>query len=100
MILRYNWITYLQPDLVSVNKKMRTSQIVDFAVPVDHKVKNKENRDKYQDLAREVKKKLWNIKVKVIPIVIEALGRISGGLVQGLEDVEIRGRVGNIQETA
>ena len=41
-----------------VNKKKRTCRIVDFAVPADHEVKLKESkkRDKYLDLARELKK--------------------------------------------
>ena len=45
--------------------------MLDFAIPANHRVKRKESekRDKYLDLARELKK-LWNIKVTVIPIVI------------------------------
>ena len=45
-----------------------------FAVPADYRVKIKENEkiDKYSDPARELKK-LWNIKVMVILIVVEAL---------------------------
>ena len=35
----------------------------------------------YQDHVREVKK-LWNMKVTVIPIVIGALGAIPKGLVR------------------
>ena len=40
-------------------EKGRIGQIVDFAVPADHRVKLKESekKDKYQDLARELKKK-------------------------------------------
>ena len=39
-------------------KKSRTCGIADFIVPADHRVKIKESekRDKYQDLARELKK--------------------------------------------
>ena len=47
-------ISTRRPDLVIVNyKKKRTYQIVDFAVPVDHRVKLKESEkgDKYLDLA-------------------------------------------------
>ena len=44
------------------------------------------------DLVRELIK-LWNMKVIVIIIVIGALGTITKGLVQGLDDLEIRGRV-------
>ena len=35
------------------------------------KLKESEKKDKYIDLARELKK-LWNVKVTVIPIVIGA----------------------------
>ena len=74
-----------------------------FAVPANHKVKLKENKkkDKYLDLARELKKnKLWNVKVTLIPIVIGALGTVTIGLVQGLEDLKIRERVESIQTMA
>ena len=58
-----NVIPARQPDLVIVNKKKRTFQIVDIAVPADHKVKLKENekRDKYLDLTRELNKNLWKM---------------------------------------
>ncbi len=38
-------------------KKKRTCKIVDFAVPADHRIKPKacEKKDKYLDLARELK---------------------------------------------
>ena len=44
------------------------------------------------DLARELKRKLWNMKVMVTLIVIGELGTIPKGLVKGLEDLEIRGQ--------
>ena len=53
----------------------------------DHRVilKESEKRDKYLDLAMELKK-LWNMKVMIIPIVIRALDTVTKGLVQRLED--------------
>ena len=47
-----------RPDLIIINKKKRTCKIVDFAVPADHRIKLKEceKKDKYFDLARELKK--------------------------------------------
>ena len=39
------------------------------------------------------------MKVTVIPIVIGTLGTLTKGLVQGQEDLEIRGRVETIQAT-
>ena len=80
-----------------------------MAVPADHRIRLKirEKKDRYLDLASEKKtkknknknqtdkktkaNKLWNMKMMVIPIVIGALGTIPKGLVKGLEDLEIRG---------
>ena len=44
------------------------------------------------DLARELKKKLWNIKLTIIQIVIGAFGTVTKGLLKGLEDLKIGGR--------
>ena len=73
-----------------------------FAVPADHRVnlKESEKKDKYMDLARELKKKLWSMKVTVISIVVGTLGTITKKLIKGLEDLEIWGRVETIQSTA
>ena len=52
------------------------------------------------DLARELKK-LWNMKVTIVPIVIgAALGTVTNGLLKGLEDLEVGGREETIQTTA
>ena len=68
---------------------------MDFAVPADHKIKWKENekKDKYLDLARELKK-LRNIKVTITPIVINAFGivrlenkRTSGDHLNNITDI-------------
>ena len=74
---------------------------MDFAVPADHRIKLKEceKKDKYLDLARELKK-LWNMKVTIVPIVIGAFGTIAKGLLKVLEDLEVGGRVETIQMTA
>ena len=42
-------------------------------------------------------KKLWNMKVTIVPIVIGAFGTITQGLLKGLEDLEIGERVETIQ---
>ena len=80
---------------------MKIFKIVDFAVPVDHRIilKESEKKDKYLDLARKLKK-LWNMKVTIVTIVIGALGTIIKGLLKGPEDLEIGGRVETIQTTA
>ena len=65
---------------------------MDFAVPADHRIKLKESekKDKYIDVARELKKKLWNI-VTIISIVTGAFGTVTKGSLKGLEDLEIGG---------
>ena len=40
------------------------------------------------------------MKVTIVPIVISALGTVTKGLLKGLEDLEIGGRVETIQATA
>ncbi len=40
------------------------------------------------------------MKVTIVPIVIGALGTITKGLLKGLEDMEVGGRVETIQTTA
>ena len=87
-----------RPDLIIINKKKRIYKIVDFAVPADHRINLKEcaKRDKYLDLARELKK-LWNMKVTIVPIVIGAFGTITKGLLKGLENMEVSGQVETIQ---
>ena len=92
-----------RPDLIIIKKKKkkRICKIVDFAVPADHRInlKQSEKKYKYLDLARELKK-LWNMKVTIVPIVIGAFGTITKGLLKGLEDLEVGGRVETIQMTA
>ena len=39
------------------------------------------------------------MKVTIVPIVIGALGAVTKGLLKGLENLEVGGRVGTIQTT-
>ena len=48
----------------------------------------KKTVDKYLDLVRELKK-LWNMQVTIIPIVIGAFGTVTKGLLKGQEDLEV-----------
>ena len=74
-------ISARQLDFIIVNKRQNKREnllIVDFTVPADHRVKlnESENKNKYLDLTRELKK-LLNMKVAVIPIVIGAVGTVT-----------------------
>ena len=85
----------------NIIKKKRICKIVSFADLADHRIKLKEceKKDKYLDLARELKK-LWYMKGTIIPIVIGAFSTITKGLLKGLEDLEVSGQVKTIQTTA
>ena len=87
-------ISARRPDLIIINNKKRICKIVDFAVPADYRINLKEceKKDKYLDLARELKK-LWNMKVTIVPTVVGAFGTITKRLLKGLEDLEVGGRV-------
>ena len=78
---------------------MRTCKIVDFAVPADHRIKRKECEKKgnYHDFARDLKK-LWNMKMIIVPIVIGAFGTVTKGLLKGVEDLWLR-RPSKLQNT-
>ena len=103
-------ISARRPDLMIINKKKKkkkkrkekkTCKFVDFAVPADHRIKLKEceKKDKYLNFARELKRKLWNMQMIMIPIVIGAFGTVTKGLLKGLEDLEVGGRMATIQTT-
>ena len=65
------WRTYL----VVVDKK-RTCNIINFAVPGDSRIEEeKEKIEQYQDLRRELQK-IWNVRVKIIPLVVGSLAAI------------------------
>ena len=74
---------------------------MDFIVSADHRVKTKKmKRVKYTEHARELKK-LCNIKVTVIPIVVGTLGTIPKDFgKEGQEELEIGGGAETIQTTA
>ena len=67
---------------------------MDFAVPADCRVKVKEGekRDKYLYLVRE-QKKLWNMKVTVMPMVVGVHGTVPKNREKILDKLEIRGRL-------
>ena len=90
-----------RPDLVAVDKE-RSCKIIDFAVPGDSRIeeKEKDNIEKYQDLGRELQK-IWNIKVKIIPLVVGSLGAIDYCRLFGnrLKQIRITAETAQVQKT-
>ena len=101
-IQRHHLILERTPDLVIVDKKKKRScRIMNFIASVDNRGKIKENGkgDKSLDPTREARK-LWKMKVTVIPILIGALGMIPKGWIRELDDLEITWRAVTIQTKA
>ena len=63
------------------------------------KIKENEKRDKYLDLARELKK-LGNMIEMMMLIVVDTLGTVPEGLEKRLVELKNRGRIKNIQTIA
>ena len=89
-----------RPDMIIIDKVKKLCQIVDFAVPYDTKVNTKEVEkiEKYQDLARELRK-LWNMKVSIIPVIVGALGTTPKNICKRMEDIGIKTRILELQKT-
>ena len=89
-----------RPDLVVVDKKERSSKIIDFAVPGDSRIEEKEKDkiEKYQELGRELQK-IWNVKVKIIPLVVGSLGAIPKQFGNRLKQIGIAVGTAQVQKT-
>ena len=76
--------------MVVVDKKERSCKIIDFAVPGDSRIeeKEKDNIEKYQDLGRKLQK-IWNAIVKIISLVVGPLGAIPKQLGNRLMQIGI-----------
>ena len=89
-----------RPDLVVVDKKERSCKIIDFAVPGDSRIaeKEKDKIEKYQELGRELQK-IWNVKVKMIPLVVGSLGVIPKQVGNRLKQIGITAGRAQVQKT-
>ena len=96
-ILTDHIIEARRPDLVVVDKKRRTCN---FAVPGDSRIeeKEKEKIEKYQDLRRKLQK-IWNVRVKIIPLVVGSLGAILKQFGNQLKETSITAEIEQVQKT-
>ena len=86
------------PDMIVINKRENTAQVLDFANQHDSRVDKKEIEkiENYQDLVRELKR-LWDMKTVVIPKVVGVLGTMEMMLPKRLKDIGIKTNFGVIQ---
>ena len=66
------------PDIIIRDNEKGTCMLIDVAISGDRNVIKKEAEKilKYKDLTIEIQR-LWNVKTKVIPVIIGATGTIS-----------------------
>ena len=83
-----------------VDKKETICKIIDFAIASDRRIEDKvkDNKEKYQDLGRELQK-IWNVKVKIVPLVIGSLGAIPKQFGNRLKQIGITAGTAQIQKT-
>ena len=85
--------------MVVVDKE-KICKIIDFAIPGDSRIEEKEKDkiEKHQDLGRELQK-IWNVKVKIIPLVVGSLGAISKQFGNRLKQIGIAVGAAQVQKT-
>ena len=80
--------------------RRRSCKIIDFAVPGYSRIQEKEKDKigKYQDLGRELQK-IWNVKVKIISLVVGSLGAIPKQFGDRLTQIGITAGTAQVQKT-
>ena len=84
-----------------MDREKNTCNIIDIAVLVDAGIveKEKETVEKYQDLRREVAR-FWNVKAKVVPIVVGALGAVTPNFSKHFDAIGVTTRIELLQKAA
>jgi hypothetical protein len=90
-----------QTDIIIRDNEKRTYMLIDVAIPGDRNVTKKEAQKmlKYKDLTIEIQR-MWNVKTKVIPVIIRATGTISKSFRKYLSNVPGKHEVKELQKTA
>ena len=70
-----------KPDIIIHDNDKGTCMLIDVAISGDRNVIKKETEMilKYKDLTTEIQH-MWNVKTKVIPVIIGATGTISNSI--------------------
>ena len=81
-----------------IDRVENTWYIVDFAIPMDHHVKEKDEEkiDQYMDLTDEVRRQ-FRVKTVIVPIFLGALGTAPAKIPKSLEKFETDDVIGSLQ---
>jgi len=90
-----------KPDIIIRDNGKRTCMLIDVAISADRNVIKKEAEKiiKYKDLTIEIQR-MWNVKTKVIPVIIGATGAISKSLRKYVSNIPGKHEVKELQKTA
>jgi hypothetical protein len=86
--------------IIIINEK-GTCMLIDVAISGGTNVIKKEGEKilKYKDLTIEIQR-MWNLKTKVIPVIIGATGTVSKSFRKYLSDIPGKHEVKELQKTA
>jgi hypothetical protein len=90
-----------KPDIIIRDNEKGTCMLIDVAVSGDRNVIKKEAEKilKCKDLTIEIQR-MWNVKARVIPVIIEATGTISKSFRKYVSSIPGNHEVRELQKTA
>jgi len=90
-----------KPDITIRDNENRTCTLIDVAISGDRNVIKKEAEKilRYKNLTIEIQR-MWNLKTKVIPVIIGATGTISKSFRKYVRNIPGRHEVKELQKTA
>jgi len=90
-----------KPDTIIRDNEKRTCMLIDVVILRDRNVIKKEAEKilKYKDLTIEIQR-MWNVKTKVIPVIIGATGTISKSFRKYVSNIPGNHKVKELQKTA
>ena len=89
-----------KPDIIRDNER-GTCMLIDVAISGDRNVIKKEAEKilKYKDLTIEIQR-MWNVKTKVIPVIIGVTGTISKSFRKYVSNISGKHEIKELQKTA
>ena len=89
-----------KPDIIIRNNEKETCMLIDVAISGDRNVIKKETKKilKHKDLTIEIQR-MWNVKAKVIPVIIGATGTILKSFRRYVSNIPGKHEVKELQKT-
>jgi hypothetical protein len=89
-----------KPDIIIRDNEKRTCMLIDVAISGERNVIKREAEKilKYKDITIEIQR-MWNVKTKVIPVIIGATGTISKSSRKYASNIPGNHEVKELQET-